>query len=192
MEKTTKILIIAGSGLLILGVTAMIAIPKILNKKSKDEEIADETTTNTGSSAATTAVNPIGNTADVKKFQDWMDAKHPNWLSSGKSLNKGAGYGNFGSQTSAAWEKYGEEYQKSGNKPSPTVVTYKAYSAKSYNPIYSSVSDVVPYRLAGDSEYLGNLTGIIKKSYSGTSYAEVKQPDGKLKYVLYNTVKLKP
>jgi hypothetical protein len=45
----------------------------------------------------------------VKKFQDWMDINHPNWVK-GKNLNKGGGYGKFGPSTSAAWNKYKDEY----------------------------------------------------------------------------------
>ena len=196
MEKTTKILLWAGGGLLLV-IGGILLAPKMLNasaKSKKDEEVPDETTTpaNTGGGGSTTNVNPIGSVEDVKKFQDWMDAKHPNWLNNGTSLNKGGGYGNFGSQTSAAWSKYSAEYLSAGNKPGATVMTYKAYSANKYNPIYSNVSNLVPFRFAGDSEYLGTLTGVIKKDYSGTSYAEIKQPDGKNRYALYNTIKLQP
>jgi len=52
----------------------------------------------------------------VKKFQDWMDINHPNWVK-GKNLNKGGGYGKFGPSTNAAWKKYKDEYLKgSSNK----------------------------------------------------------------------------
>jgi len=46
----------------------------------------------------------------VKKFQDWMDTNHSNWVKGGKNLNKGGGYGKFGPSTSAAWSKYKNEY----------------------------------------------------------------------------------
>lgn len=52
----------------------------------------------------------------VKKFQDWMDNNHPNWVK-GKNLNKGGGYGKFGPNTNASWKKYKDEYLKgSSNK----------------------------------------------------------------------------
>jgi hypothetical protein len=46
----------------------------------------------------------------VKKFQNWMDSNHPNWVKGSKNLNKGGGYGKFGPSTSAAWSKYKNEY----------------------------------------------------------------------------------
>ena len=50
------------------------------------------------------------NSADVRKFQDWMDANHPGWVN-GKNLNEGAGYGTFGPATKAAWASYGGQYE---------------------------------------------------------------------------------
>lgn len=49
---------------------------------------------------------------EIKAFQDWMDAKHPNWVN-GKNLNKGSGYGTFGPSTSKAWGSFGSEYSAS-------------------------------------------------------------------------------
>jgi hypothetical protein len=199
MNKYVKISLWVG-GFLLLATTAAIAVPKIINarKARKDEEIDETTTGGIGNgfippnASNQSNVNPIGNAADVKKFQDWMDLKHPNWLNTGKSLNKGAGYGNFGSQTSAAWQRYSTEYRAAGNAPSATVKTFKAYSANMGNPIYRQPSDIIPYRLAGKGELLGNLTGEIKPSYSGTKYAEIVQADKKNVYALYNTISLKP
>ena len=51
----------------------------------------------------------LKNVEGVKKFQDWMDINHPNWVK-GKNLNKGGGYGKFGPSTSAGWNKYKDEY----------------------------------------------------------------------------------
>lgn len=59
---------------------------------------------------STGPTSPMG-IEKVKQFQDWMDGAHPNWVS-GKNLNRGSGYGNFGPSTKAAWEKYGPEYLK--------------------------------------------------------------------------------
>ena len=195
ISKTAKIFIIVGSSILFLGIASAIAIPKIiaLKRGKKDEEPPEETGSGTQSTPPVINVNPIGTTADVKAFQDWMDKTHPFWLNNGKSLNKGGGYGNFGSQTSAAWNKYGEEYKKAtGNKPSETVKTFKVYSAIVGNPIYTSPNNVIPYRLTGKGEFLGTLTGQTKNSYIGTKYAEIKQAGGLLVYALYNTISLKP
>ena len=47
----------------------------------------------------------------IKAFQDWLDLYHPDeWTNSGKPLNKGKGYGNFGEQTDDAWYTYGKEF----------------------------------------------------------------------------------
>jgi hypothetical protein len=58
----------------------------------------------------------------VKKFQDWMDANHPNWVK-GKNLNKAGGYGKFGPNTNKAWGKYKNEYISSIVKFKNTAVT---------------------------------------------------------------------
>lgn len=48
----------------------------------------------------------------VKAFQDWMDAKHPNWVN-GSNLNKGKGYGNVkGPTTEKMYNQYKSEYNK--------------------------------------------------------------------------------
>jgi hypothetical protein len=52
---------------------------------------------------------PFENTADIKEFQDWLDSKYPTWLNNGK-LNKGAGYGNYGTNTKNAYKTYGLVY----------------------------------------------------------------------------------
>lgn len=57
------------------------------------------------------------NTAQIKAFQNWMDIKHPNWvgatnadLSNGKNLNKGSGFGSYGTSTQKADKRYGAEF----------------------------------------------------------------------------------
>ena len=65
--------------------------------------------------------NPFITIEEIKAFQDWMDAKHPNWVN-GKNLNKGAGYGNFGPSTKTAYTTYGAEYLKS-LQPAPAQLT---------------------------------------------------------------------
>ena len=54
-------------------------------------------------------VSPTG-PKDTKNFQDWLDINQPTWLK-GKSLNKGAGYGTYGPNTTAAYKKYGNDYE---------------------------------------------------------------------------------
>lgn len=48
---------------------------------------------------------------EIQMFQDWLDMEFPTWLNGGK-LNKGAGYGTFGKNTSKAWASYGAKYTK--------------------------------------------------------------------------------
>ena len=191
-KKALKIAGIATGAVLTLLITAVVILPKIISKKNENKNKETKpSNTNSTSNSTTPSVevpNPIGNINDIKKFQDWMDTKHPNWLDNKTSLNKGFGYGNYGSQTTKAWIKYSTEYQTAGNKPTSTKI-HKAYSKIAYNPIYKDVHDWIPYRLAGNSEYLGDLTGVVKKDYNGNAYLELKQTNG-LYYALYNTVKL--
>jgi hypothetical protein len=54
---------------------------------------------------------------EIKAFQDYMDTIGP-WVKNKKTgkyykLKKGGGYGNFGSNTSAAWKVYGKKYLES-------------------------------------------------------------------------------
>ena len=48
---------------------------------------------------------------NIKVFQDWLDKYYPTWLKGGR-LNKGRGYGTFGPNTKAAWEKYKSQYKE--------------------------------------------------------------------------------
>lgn len=54
------------------------------------------------------------NSAETKKFQDWLDVKHKGWAVGYKNgiLNKGAGYGKypFGNLTNTAWNTFGSEF----------------------------------------------------------------------------------
>jgi hypothetical protein len=52
---------------------------------------------------------PFQNATEIKAFQDWLDANYPKWLQNGK-LNKGAGYGNYGTNTKNAYKAYGTIY----------------------------------------------------------------------------------
>jgi len=69
----------------------------------------------------------LGDAAGVKKFQDWLDQKHPGWATGYPNgvLNKAGGYGRFGPKTTAAWNSYGEEYKKSGGSTLSAPQTQK-------------------------------------------------------------------
>jgi len=54
----------------------------------------------------------------VKKFQDWMNENHPNWVKGSNLSPNGKAYGNFGPSTKKAWEEHSAEYKRflSGQK----------------------------------------------------------------------------
>jgi hypothetical protein len=84
--------------------------PNTININGK--EVSNTTTTTTKTLPGVTVVTipkELKDKEGVKKFQDWMDTNHPNWVK-GKNLNKGGGYGNFGPSTRTAWNKYKNEY----------------------------------------------------------------------------------
>ena len=60
-------------------------------------------------SVAPNVDKPFQNATEIKAFQDWLDANYPKWLQNGK-LNKGAGYGNYGTNTKNAYKAYGTIY----------------------------------------------------------------------------------
>jgi hypothetical protein len=65
-------------------------------------------------------------TNNVKTFQDWMDTNNPNWLSTGKSLDKGTGYGNYGPNTQKAAKDNFEAFKTSllpAETPAPAAVS---------------------------------------------------------------------
>lgn len=112
----------------------------------------------------------------VKAFQDWLDLKHPTWLH-GKRLNKGGGYGNFGTNTKAAWSKYGSEYK--------SRIKYNAFQkgatvyAKSLTGLYTKPEVKRSYFVGTIKKYdlVGNYYG--ESSISGFSKVRVfKYYDG--------------
>ena len=81
------------------------------------------TSTTVGNTQSTTAVigltpsvvpidstKPFNTVIEIKEFQDWLDSNYSTWLKNGK-LNKGAGYGNYGTNTQNAYKAYGSIYQ---------------------------------------------------------------------------------
>jgi hypothetical protein len=67
------------------------------------------TTATTGGTPSAVLIKPFNNANEVKNFQDWLDSNYPTWLKNGK-LNKGAGYGNYGTNTENAYKAYGSIY----------------------------------------------------------------------------------
>lgn len=132
MKDSTKRLLLIGGSLLVIGGV----VYYFYNKSNSDEDnvidtdgdgIQDsEDSTPNGEGAVvnpgtTPGISPaqglppeLNTTDKVKKFQDFMDAVGP-WIKGAddkyKKLNKGAGYGNAGSATKAAFNVYGDLYR---------------------------------------------------------------------------------
>jgi len=83
------------------------------------KEVSNLPTTQTSPNVTVyTIPSALKDAEGVKKFQDWLDSTIDGWLGKpGVKLNKnkGKGYGNFGSKTKAAWDKYKNRYNSGGN-----------------------------------------------------------------------------
>ena len=138
--KRKRRIIIWVSVVTLLGVGGYVAYR--LFKDSRDKKKAFDEANKPAEANAQTPT-PSGNSApkenfetsaplypdDVKKFQDWMDRYKPNWvgatnfmLNNGKSLNKGAGYGNFGKSTKKAYEYFGKQWKEFIKNPTADSV----------------------------------------------------------------------
>ena len=97
-----------------------------------------------------------------------------------------------GNTTTTTTKPRPDDSGKHPSVPAPVKTTspsigVKIYAVKTGTPIWSKIGDVVPYRLAGNSELLGTR-GNLKKDYFGDSYWEVV--NGKdIKYVSILNVK---
>ena len=90
---------------------------------------------------------------NTKDFQDWLDVNQPTWLK-GKSLNKGVGYGTYGDNTTAAYKKYGSDYeamiarQKANKelnlKPMPVIGRELKQQGSVQEPMKISTPSLVP------------------------------------------------
>lgn len=158
-QSAKKKVLIWGSLLAIAGVGGYFLWKKFGKKKS-------DTASETGGGDSTQPVtqitttqpvstsSPLSSAEDIKKFQDWMDVKHPNWVH-GKNLNKGGGYGSFGPSTSTAWNTYGAEYKT----PITTTTTPDPKTWKNGELVYIK----------------GDKTGIFSYPNSGYLIGQVKK-----------------
>jgi len=122
MKDSTKRILLIGASVLVLGGVAYYFL--VYRKRSQgtnagtgdqmppDQVLSDEPSGTTPVSS--TQIPDELNTVDkIKAFQDWMDTVGP-WVkgTDGKYrlLNKGAGYGNYGPSTRAAWKYYKSQY----------------------------------------------------------------------------------
>lgn len=92
------------------------AVAKKVRKKKKVGFSGDEFYNSDGETYSYIDQN---NKTEVKAFQDWLDKKGLKWvkatdenLTNGTALNKGSGYGNFGTSTSKAYNRYGAEWEE--------------------------------------------------------------------------------
>lgn len=116
MKDSTKRILLIGGSVLVIGGVIYYLIKRARSGSSQQdlttppqEVITDQVV----ASSSSTAPSELNTTAKIKAFQDWMDTIGP-WVKGTdgkyKLLNKGAGYGNFGSSTSAAWSFYKNAY----------------------------------------------------------------------------------
>jgi hypothetical protein len=100
-----------------------------LTTEFKGSSVSDTSSSDKTIPAAPVAPPPIPkelvDAEGVKKFQDWLDKNYPGWASGYKGgiLNKsGRGYGRFGPRTTAAWDKYKNNYTTSLTSKEETPV----------------------------------------------------------------------
>lgn len=101
-QKTKRQWLIGGSIIVVIGV-----IYYLSKKSTQGDDVIDP------QGAPKPVDYSLDTTEKVMAFQDWMDNQGP-WVK-GKDgkyrlLNKGAGYGNFGPSTKAAWDYYKINY----------------------------------------------------------------------------------
>jgi hypothetical protein len=104
-------------------------VGKDLTTEFKGSSVSDTSSSDKTIPAAPVAPPPIPkelvDAEGVKKFQDWLDKNYPGWASGYKGgiLNKsGRGYGRFGPRTTAAWDKYKNNYTTSLTSKEETPV----------------------------------------------------------------------
>jgi hypothetical protein len=92
---------------------------------------ADATTTPPTVASTTTTAAPAAPTTkeDIQAFQTWLDGKYPNgWAKSSREgyyytvgTDPKRGYGNFGTNTKAMWDKLGADYMKEKGTTTPAA-----------------------------------------------------------------------
>lgn len=133
MESKTKRLLLIGGSILVIGGVVYYFYNQKKKKNDKlddaDDSVVDESKPGVVPISIPTIVTPaanfpseFNNSANVTKFQDFMDSIGP-WVKGSdgkyKKLNKGAGYGNAGPATLGAFSVYGDLFRvflRSGDK----------------------------------------------------------------------------
>lgn len=97
----------------------------------EDQDVPPNSTNQGSTKPSTTPVssNPFKTVAEVKAFQDWMDKQGKPWIKPiapdtkwkflrvGTPNVNGAGYGNWGANTSTAWNVFGKQYLTDSTNP---------------------------------------------------------------------------
>lgn len=103
---------------------------------------------------------------DVKQFQDWLDSANIKFVGAtntnrdnGKALNQGAGYGNFGPSTKAAYGVHGWRFENHREGTGRGISTLKAY--------YESLSKPSS-TTSGSTTTSGSSKPIVPTSGTGT------------------------
>jgi hypothetical protein len=105
---------------------SLIELQKLMNETLSQDNVSVSSQPKSSASATITpsvvarqkVIEPptqLSNPKNVKLFQDWLDQNAKGWATGYKEgiINRGqngGGYGNFGSRTSNAWKKYGNQY----------------------------------------------------------------------------------
>jgi hypothetical protein len=122
----------------------------------------------------------------TKDFQDWMDVNHPNWVgctdnacTNGRNLNKGNGYGNFGTSTTKAWNLYGNDFNTqytqqpvvNNNTPQQTVDNEKQLFDEYNNDVFFYSTNNERFRVDYNQEISKWLKYFTSKKFNKpTSY----------------------
>lgn len=160
MEKRTKKILLISTSLLLIGGGIFWLWWRNRKDESKDVPLA---TDDTGTPAPPTSGGNIPTASgptDVKSFQDWMDANHPNWVK-GKNLNKGSGYGTYGPSTQKAWSSFKDEYlKKSPLIPGILPKPISTNTFKKGDSVYLKLNNTLIYQYPSSNSSIGKFVNV--------------------------------
>jgi hypothetical protein len=112
-KKTLVVVIVIIVAVILLVVAGWLIYKKFIKKDEEKKDVPLSTDDSAETPVVTDTNIPVvaNGPSDVKKFQDWMDINHPNWVK-GKNLNKGSGYGTYGPSTQSAWGLWKDAFLK--------------------------------------------------------------------------------
>ena len=161
-----------------LGVTSIYYLRKAyLKYKEKQALSSDEKKINQQTTNVIKIISPFASKEEVMAFQDWLDKNHPGWLFDGTSLNKDIkkGYGNFGKQTSSAFQKWGKEYLSHLSKQQDKTNKKKyVYTKNMINYVYYSPFNKDIKKAVLANVRLGEFVEAIEDKYPNKYFYKVK------------------